>query len=49
MELLINGILKIGAARHRLEAKLFGGARTMNVLGDGLAAYSRRRGRGIEP
>lgn len=34
MELLINGLLKMGAARHRLEAKLFGGARTMNVLGD---------------
>lgn len=34
MELLINGLLKNGAARHRLEAKLFGGARTMLTLGD---------------
>jgi chemotaxis protein CheD len=34
MELLINGLLKLGAARGRLEAKLFGGARTMNVLSD---------------
>jgi chemotaxis protein CheD len=41
MELLINGLLKLGAARHRLEAKLFGGARTMNVLGDFGAANAR--------
>ena len=34
MELLINGLLKKGAARQRLEAKLFGGARTMQGLGD---------------
>lgn len=34
MELLINGLLKKGALRHRLEAKLFGGARTMRGLGD---------------
>lgn len=34
MELLINGLLKKGAVRHRLEAKLFGGARTMQGLGD---------------
>lgn len=34
MELLINGLLKKGAARHRLQAKLFGGARTMQGLGD---------------
>ncbi|MFN4143367.1 chemotaxis protein CheD [Aestuariivirga sp.] len=34
MELLINGLLKLGAGRHRLEAKLFGGARTMQGLGD---------------
>lgn len=27
MELLINGILKLGAERHNLQAKLFGGAR----------------------
>jgi hypothetical protein len=30
----INGLLKKGAARDRLEAKLFGGARTMQGLGD---------------
>ncbi len=41
MELLINGLLKLGASRHRLEAKLFGGARTMNVLGDYGAANAR--------
>ncbi|MCA3555389.1 chemotaxis protein CheD [Aestuariivirga sp.] len=34
MELLINGLLKKGAARERLQAKLFGGARTMQGLGD---------------
>lgn len=34
MELLINGLLNKGAARHRLEAKLFGGARTMQGLSD---------------
>lgn len=34
MELLINGLLKQGASRTRLEAKLFGGARTMSGLGD---------------
>jgi chemotaxis protein CheD len=34
MELLINGLLNKGAVRHRLEAKLFGGARTMSGLGD---------------
>lgn len=41
MELLINGLLKIGAGRHRLEAKLFGGARTMLGLGDFGAANVR--------
>ena len=41
MELLINGLLKQGAARHRLEAKLFGGARTMQGLGDIGAANAR--------
>lgn len=41
MELLINGLLKKGAARHRLEAKLFGGARTMLGLGDHGAANAR--------
>ncbi len=41
MELLINGLLKKGAQRHRLEAKLFGGARTMQGLGDIGAANAR--------
>lgn len=34
MELLINGLLKAGAARGRLEAKLFGGARMLKGLTD---------------
>lgn len=34
MELLINALLKRGAARDRLEAKLFGGARMMSGLSD---------------
>lgn len=34
MELLINGLLKRGARRHALEAKLFGGANTVDNLGD---------------
>lgn len=34
MELLINGLLKQGARRERLEAKLFGGARTVDGLSD---------------
>ena len=41
MELLINGLLKKGAQRHRLEAKLFGGARTMQGLGEIGAANAR--------
>ena len=41
MELLINGLLKKGAARYRLEAKLFGGARTMRGLGDIGSANAR--------
>jgi chemotaxis protein CheD len=41
MELLINGLLKAGASRQRLEAKLFGGARTMNVSGAFGAANAR--------
>lgn len=32
MELLINGLLQIGAMRHRLEAKLFGGAHLFDRL-----------------
>lgn len=34
MELLINGLLKLGANRDRLQAKLFGGARTVKGLSD---------------
>jgi chemotaxis protein CheD len=34
MELLVNGLMKQGAHRDRLEAKLFGGARMMSSLSD---------------
>lgn len=34
MELLVNGLLKRGASRHTLEAKLFGGARTVQGFAD---------------
>ena len=34
MELLVNGLLRRGAVRSRLEAKLFGGARIMSGLTD---------------
>jgi chemotaxis protein CheD len=34
MELLINGLLKKGAQRERIEAKLFGGARMLEGLSD---------------
>lgn len=34
MEMLINGILKRGGARERLEAKLFGGASVISALSD---------------
>jgi chemotaxis protein CheD len=34
MELLINDLLRMGARRHRLEAKLFGGGRMFNGLTD---------------
>lgn len=34
MELLVNGMLKLGASRDRLRAKLFGGARAMHGLTD---------------
>ena len=34
MELLINGLLKIGARRDRLQAKIFGGARMIKGLSD---------------
>lgn len=34
MEVLINSLLRAGAQKHRLEAKLFGGARLMPKLPD---------------
>jgi chemotaxis protein CheD len=34
MELLINGIMKRGGSRGRMEAKLFGGARVMTTMFD---------------
>ena len=34
MELLLNGLMRQGAQRDRLEAKLFGGARMMQGLSD---------------
>ena len=34
MEVLVNGLLKRGARRAALEAKIFGGARTMEGLSD---------------
>lgn len=34
MELLVNGLLKAGARRDRLEAKIFGGAKTVKGLAD---------------
>jgi chemotaxis protein CheD len=34
MELLVNGLMKKGARRERLEAKLFGGAKMMERLSD---------------
>jgi len=45
MELLINGLLQRGAARARLEAKLFGGANvisTLSNIGAQNAAFARR-------
>ena len=45
MELLINGLLRRGAQRDRLEAKLFGGARVLAGLSDvgsQNAAFARR-------
>jgi len=34
MELLVNGLMRQGASRDRLEAKIFGGARMMQGLSD---------------
>ena len=46
MELLVNGLLREGAKRERLEAKLFGGGRAMDCLADDVgarnAAFARR-------
>lgn len=45
MELLINGLLQRGAARGRMEAKLFGGAQVLENLSDigsQNAAFARR-------
>ncbi len=45
MELLINGLLKQGARRDRLEAKIFGGARTIarfSNVGEQNAMFARR-------
>jgi chemotaxis protein CheD len=45
MELLMNGLLKRGARRERLEAKLFGGARLSDHLadiGDQNASFAER-------
>jgi chemotaxis protein CheD len=43
MELLINGLLKKGARRERLEAKIFGGAKTISTfsnVGEQNAAFA---------
>ncbi|MCA1441223.1 chemoreceptor glutamine deamidase CheD [Ensifer sp. IC4062] len=45
MELLINGLLKQGARRDRLEAKIFGGAKTIarfSNVGQQNAAFARQ-------
>jgi chemotaxis protein CheD len=45
MELLINGLLKQGARRDRLEAKIFGGARTIarfSNVGEQNARFARQ-------
>jgi chemotaxis protein CheD len=45
MEMLINDLMKLGARRERLEAKLFGGARLFDTLGDigaSNAAFAKR-------
>ena len=46
MELLVNGLLRQGAQRDRLEAKLFGGARMMRGLSD-IGAQERRLRRAL--
>lgn len=45
MELLINEMMRQGAARHRLRAHLYGGAnvvRALRSIGDSNAAFARR-------
>src|SRR5208282_814371 len=45
MEVLINDLMKLGARRERLQAKLFGGARMYDSFGDigvSNAAFARR-------
>ena len=45
MEVLINGLMKLGARRERLEAKLFGGAKLFDQLTDvgaANASFARR-------
>lgn len=45
MELLINGLLKSGARRDRLEAKIFGGAKTIATfsnVGEQNAAFAQQ-------
>ena len=45
MEVLINDLMKLGASRERLRAKVFGGAKMMSALNDigaGNAAFIRR-------
>jgi chemotaxis protein CheD len=34
MELLVNGLMQLGASRDRMQAKLFGGARVVRGLSD---------------
>lgn len=41
MEVLINGLLKLGAKKGRLEAKLFGGAN----MGEGMSHIGKENGR----
>jgi chemotaxis protein CheD len=45
MEMLVNGLLKAGARRERLEAKLFGGAKTVRAhtdIGKNNAEFAQR-------
>tara|TARA_R110002124_G_scaffold211577_7_gene377841 strand:- start:101 stop:493 length:393 start_codon:yes stop_codon:yes gene_type:complete len=45
MELLINNLMSLGAQKHRLEAKIFGGAgmqRNLSGIGDANSRFARR-------